>query len=70
MVYELVVEQQEEQEATEPQRTLEEQQDPAQGLEEQIAEQQEGPDDIDFYPYCVKFIRHDADGWEVAGSGA
>ncbi|WP_223059129.1 hypothetical protein, partial [Escherichia coli] len=42
VVYELVAEPQEEQEAPEPQGTLEEQQDPAQDPEEQITEQQEG----------------------------
>ena len=29
-----------------------------------------GHTDVDFCPCCVKFIRHDAEGWEVVGPDA
>ncbi|RCV43283.1 hypothetical protein SETIT_9G282100v2 [Setaria italica] len=66
MVYKLVVGQHEDQEAPEPQETLEEYHLRVEGRFNHFC----SPDDIYFYPCCAKFIHHDTNGWEVDGPDA
>jgi len=62
-VYEVVAEPQESQEQAPQQEVRGE---PAQGPTHPSAEQHsEGHSDVDFCPCCVKFIRRDAEVWEV-----
>jgi len=62
-IYEVVAEPQE------PQGQAPQQEDRgelAQGPAHPSSEQQtQGPQDVDFCPCCVKFIRRDAEGWQV-----
>jgi len=63
IVYKVVAEPQEPQGQALQQEDREE---PAQGpIHSSIEQQTQGHPDVDFCPYCVKFIRRDAEGWEV-----